>query len=286
MSNGRASRVNSMFFILLAITIIIQHYFVNSFFLFWLVKMIEGLIVFDLILFIADYCRIRLKMDNDGLVHHEGDHFKVTVKADKVLSCRIKYFWTVTYQPYGKIYKIKSTDNFLVRTDVAAGDYWLDINKVKLCSVFSNFCLSKKVKETAGVRIYPRMISIGLDSLSGIFEGEDDKTRGYDFTEITGYHSYQPGDDLKHVHYALSAKMDDYIVKEGSRFGVKEYHYSIGEQAGFKEAAESCGRIYYLFETFARPNNEKILVHYRKDYVIVNSYDLYAFFDKVYGDYL
>ncbi len=275
-----------MLWILLAVMIIIQHYFANSLFLFWLVKMIEGLIIFDLILLIIDYRRLQMIVLRDDMIYHEGDRFKIAVKTEHITSRKIKYFWLLTHRPSGKTIKIRSKDNYLNQTDAMAGDYQFRLSKVKISSLFATFFLYKKTGNTISIRIYPHMISTDLDSLSGIFEGEDNEMRGHDYTEITGYHFYQPGDDLKHIHHALSAKMDDYVIKEGGRFGVKEYHYAIDEKADFNQALKSCGQVYYLFETYARPNNEKMLIHYQKEYVIANSYDLYAFFDQVYEDYL
>ena len=70
-----------MLWILLAVMIIIQHYFANSLFLFWLVKMIEGLIIFDLILLIIDYRRLQMIVLRDDMIYHEGDRFKIAVKT-------------------------------------------------------------------------------------------------------------------------------------------------------------------------------------------------------------
>lgn len=49
---------------------------------------------------------------------------------------------------------------------------------------------------------------------AGITEAEETLTKGNDFSEVTEMREYRPGDRLKDIHWKLSAKKQDLMVKE------------------------------------------------------------------------
>ncbi len=49
---------------------------------------------------------------------------------------------------------------------------------------------------------------------AGITETEETLTKGNDFSEVTDVREYRPGDRLKDIHWKLSAKKQDLMVKE------------------------------------------------------------------------
>lgn len=55
---------------------------------------------------------------------------------------------------------------------------------------------------------------------SGISEAEESLAKGYDFAEVTDMREYRPGDRIKDIHWKLSAKKDELMVKE--RTGVAQ----------------------------------------------------------------
>ena len=67
-------------------------------------------------------------------------------------------------------------------------------------------------------KITPVMIEVGL--ASRYFQGEaevyDDKTGGDDVSEVFQIRSFQPGDKIQNIHWKLSAKEDELMVRENS----------------------------------------------------------------------
>lgn len=48
----------------------------------------------------------------------------------------------------------------------------------------------------------------------GMTEAEENPKKGFDFSEVTDVREYQPGDRLQNIHWKLSAKKDEIMVKE------------------------------------------------------------------------
>lgn len=49
---------------------------------------------------------------------------------------------------------------------------------------------------------------------AGITEAEETLSKGHDFSEVTDMREYRPGDRIKDIHWKLSAKKQDLMVKE------------------------------------------------------------------------
>lgn len=54
--------------------------------------------------------------------------------------------------------------------------------------------------------------AVAMDA--GMTEAEENPKKGYDFSEVTDVREYQPGDKLQNIHWKLSAKKDEIMVKE------------------------------------------------------------------------
>ena len=50
--------------------------------------------------------------------------------------------------------------------------------------------------------------------MQGVTEAMESKEKGYDFSEISGIREYIPGDKLQNIHWKLSVKKDELMVKE------------------------------------------------------------------------
>ncbi|MDO5154604.1 MAG: DUF58 domain-containing protein [Eubacteriales bacterium] len=50
--------------------------------------------------------------------------------------------------------------------------------------------------------------------LKGVSEAVESKEKGYDFSEVSGIREYIPGDKLQNIHWKLSVKKDELMVKE------------------------------------------------------------------------
>ncbi len=49
---------------------------------------------------------------------------------------------------------------------------------------------------------------------NGVSEAVESKQKGYDFSEVSGIREYIPGDKLQNIHWKLSMKKDELMVKE------------------------------------------------------------------------
>ncbi len=61
---------------------------------------------------------------------------------------------------------------------------------------------------------HPRNQEAGAMYLRGVTESVESKEKGYDFSEISGIREYIPGDKLQNIHWKLSVKKDELMVKE------------------------------------------------------------------------
>ena len=50
--------------------------------------------------------------------------------------------------------------------------------------------------------------------LKGVTEAMESREKGYDFSEVSGIREYIPGDKLQNIHWKLSVKKDELMVKE------------------------------------------------------------------------
>ncbi|MDE5778314.1 MAG: DUF58 domain-containing protein [Lachnospiraceae bacterium] len=54
----------------------------------------------------------------------------------------------------------------------------------------------------------------GAAYVRGVSEAMESKEKGYDFSEVSGIREYIPGDKLQNIHWKLSVKKDELMVKE------------------------------------------------------------------------
>lgn len=60
----------------------------------------------------------------------------------------------------------------------------------------------------------PREHEAGQLYMKGVSEAMESREKGYDFSEVSGIREYVPGDKLQNIHWKLSVKKDELMVKE------------------------------------------------------------------------
>lgn len=60
----------------------------------------------------------------------------------------------------------------------------------------------------------PREHEAGRLYMKGVSEAMESKEKGYDFSEVSGIREYIPGDKLQNIHWKLSVKKDELMVKD------------------------------------------------------------------------
>lgn len=58
----------------------------------------------------------------------------------------------------------------------------------------------------------------------GVSEAMESREKGYDFSDITGIREYIPGDKLQNIHWKLSTKKDELMVKERVSVSAMQLH--------------------------------------------------------------
>lgn len=58
----------------------------------------------------------------------------------------------------------------------------------------------------------------------GVSEAMESKEKGYDFSEISGIREYIPGDKLQNIHWKLSSKKEELMVKERVSVSAMQLH--------------------------------------------------------------
>ncbi len=103
-----------------------------------------------------------------------------------------------------------------------AGNYEISIRKMRIYDISGLFYLSRKSKEAASVVVLPELypVNIRLSEAVRNFAGEaevyDTVRCGDDASEILKLRAFKEGDKLKNIHWKLSAKAGELMVKESS----------------------------------------------------------------------
>jgi len=97
------------------------------------------------------------------------------------------------------------------------GFYSMDSIKVSIQDVFGIFTISKHIKSDFTIRVYPKWYDLSSIPFSS-YQQTGDALKKYhmteDFADIGGIRQYRDGDNVKRVHWKLSAKRDELLVKD------------------------------------------------------------------------
>lgn len=104
-------------------------------------------------------------------------------------------------------------------SDKNAGRISVTLNKIKVCDIFGLFSLSKKVSCEKSGLIYPDTyhVQIAMENPAEIFgDGEhySQTKKGQDVNEIFALREYTPGDEIRKIHWKLSAKQGKFVVRD------------------------------------------------------------------------
>lgn len=102
------------------------------------------------------------------------------------------------------------------------GNYEIYLRSLKIYDISGIFSWSIPVKKQGAVQVMPELhdVPVKLTQATKNFYGEadvyDEKQPGHDKSELFQVREYRPGDRLQNVHWKLTAKQDELIVKEYS----------------------------------------------------------------------
>ena len=101
------------------------------------------------------------------------------------------------------------------------GQIQIECKSCVLLDVFRLFTLPIQHKQISSSILYPSKTNIQLGMIENDkgmvdFEGVIQNKRGNDLSEIFDIRKYKPGDDVRSIHWKLSQKIDDIVVREAS----------------------------------------------------------------------
>lgn len=100
------------------------------------------------------------------------------------------------------------------------GNYELTLRKLRIYDMASFLHTFVRTKSTGTVRVMPKLneVSVRMSERTKHFFGEadvyDENSPGHDNNELFAVREYRAGDRLQNVHWKLSVKQDDIMVKE------------------------------------------------------------------------
>ncbi len=122
------------------------------------------------------------------------------------------------------------------------------IKDIQVLDIMGFFSLVKKVDITKEVIVMPDGSVDAPESVSdvshGMTESEESVKRGNDFSDVNDVREYIPGDRLMSIHWKLSAKKDELMVKDRVSMSDQQLVVVL-ELAGNDEEVESCVSLAY-----------------------------------------
>ena len=123
---------------------------------------------------------------------------------------------------YGE--SVNPGDNVLQFTMIPqeAGNYEVELRRIWYYDLMGTLCLHKRIRRSATVEVNPTLCAIPVAlteptrSFFGESENYDEFRGGEDPSETFQIREFRDGDKLQKIHWKLSAKMDDLVVKEDS----------------------------------------------------------------------
>jgi len=98
------------------------------------------------------------------------------------------------------------------------GRFNIEITEITLIDILGIREIKLKCSESAECLVAPQSMERNKEAgqiyLRGVTEAMESKEKGYDFSDVSGIREYIPGDKLQNIHWKLSVKKDELMVKE------------------------------------------------------------------------
>ena len=217
-------------YLILLISISGLYIITNQYFIFILLIFFSIFPVFSLIFLILSYRRIKvdfeipheIKKSQAALINvtlNNSSYFPVS-GAVLYLTCRnnltgkendVRTFCTIGNKNINRI-------SFTV-SDMNAGRISVILNRMKVCDFLGIFSLSKNIKKEKSGLIYPEKYEVKIAmqhqaEINGDGEHYSQTKKGQDVNDIFALREYIPGDEIRKIHWKLSAKQSKLVVRD------------------------------------------------------------------------
>lgn len=182
---------------------------------------------FMLLLYTARY--ISLELSAPALIMPEGKksiNYNVR-NSSPFPALKIEWEVSIKTQLLGKETSMKvftsvrgrsSGEISLSLANLCVGKLIVSTRQVKVYDLFGLFCLNVAAPREKCCLVYPRLAEFNINMVNRVASEEGNiysqYKSGSDKTEIFALHEYAQGDDLRKVHWKLSAKTDNLIVRD------------------------------------------------------------------------
>ena len=165
------------------------------------------------------------------LDEHKKPYLEISAVRKRKLICtnqlRMRYELTHTLFDKKEVKEIvlplsKNTDSYQLKiTDLYCGQVVLECKSCALLDVLCLFSVPVHHQKMNTALIYPDTLNVqlkmvksdqGMVDLDGFVQNK----KGHDLSEIFDIRKYEPGDDIRSIHWKLSQKIDDLVIREAS----------------------------------------------------------------------
>ncbi len=245
---------------------------------------------------IAYVClRLTISLEEENRKIHEGEDYAFSLVLEKPLFhglLRPHISIKNLSQDNGKSEEIRDCrqkETLIVLKGLEAGTNRIRISRMDVYGFFALFFFPLRTYLLKKVNIYPKPdsnIRPYLQEKRVADEGDVLMQKGDNYHELSGLRPFQDGDNLRYMHKAQSARLDDVIIKEGSRTDKVYFTFVFPQKESFGEMKEALGASYALARDVIGNNSYGFSAVYRqREYLIYNWQQFYEMMDRIYADY-
>lgn len=292
-----------LYALLFAVTVAFSQIYKGHFSLILLITVIV-LPVLSFLLQLIGFLAAKVSVDLSDEVYEKNESFRVSIKvknrflipvAPAVISVSLPQP-TPSADDGELVFSLAPFQNNTLKMSYALpyrGQYTFTLKKFKCYDMLKLFCLSRSVNAEKKIVVLPRRIE--LDAQKSIGAEKEDIAGGRnsrDGSELNFIRKYCDGDDFRQIHWKLSAKQDDYMVRqmmEHDRLGMIVYcdfrAYSVSAEENALAADRVAEAAIALIYNGVKNSEESLCVWYnsedsafRKD-VIADGSHFYALYN-------
>lgn len=154
---------------------------------------------------------VSIILDNKSILPNMNVNVRLTIQNELFGVSGKHELCIPAYAHRSNIIDYQITQSFVGATEISTDGIritdWMGFVRISIpCSVSREF----KVFPAGQTVVETDMTAMA----SGMNEAEESNKKGYDFSEVVDVREYQPGDKLQNIHWKLSAKKGQLMVKE------------------------------------------------------------------------
>lgn len=225
-------RKNKAGYICLMILLTLMLIFFGKAFLLWIIICLAVFGVITAILIRMDAGKVKVDITLQG-GSQEGQDYKLGVKIEEVEKLKVCGYILLELESENQLFQKKEQRKYLIPLSDRQSVYDL-LMHAKYCGemkftctgiwavdYFQLFHIPVKVSKEIRMLIYPRNVNVQVElsqeTIGAVKEDVSTQSReGNDSSEMYDVREYIPGDDLRAVHWKLSSKMDELLLRQSS----------------------------------------------------------------------